>query len=123
MTKIPGMIDADCLFCKIAAGAIPSTKVRETERVLAFRDLYPKAPTHVLVIPKDHYANVAELAAADPALAGEVLAVAAQVAADDGIQETGWRLFANTGEHGGQDVFHVHFHVAGGKPLGPMLSA
>ncbi|MCC3765803.1 histidine triad nucleotide-binding protein [Glycomyces sp. TRM65418] len=117
------MIDADCLFCKIAEGAIPSTKVRETERVLAFRDLYPKAPTHVLVIPKDHYANVAELAAADPALAGEVLAVAARVAADDGIQETGWRLFANTGEHGGQDVFHVHFHVAGGKPLGPMLSA
>lgn len=123
MTKIPGMIDADCIFCKIAAGDIPSTKVRETERVLAFRDLYPKAPTHVLVIPKDHYANVAELAGADPALAGELLAVAAEVAADEGVQETGWRLFANTGPDGGQDVFHVHFHVAGGKPLGRMIAA
>ncbi len=117
------MNDADCIFCKIAAGDIPSTQVRETERVLAFRDLYPKAPTHVLVIPKDHHANIAELAHADPALAAEVLAVAAEVAAAEGIAESGWRLFANTGPDGGQDVFHVHFHVAGGKPLGPMLSA
>lgn len=117
------MTDADCIFCKIVAGDIPSTQVRETERVLAFRDLYPKAPTHVLVIPKDHHANVAELTAADPALAGEVLAVAAGVAADEGVAETGWRLLANTGADGGQDVFHVHFHVVGGKPLGPMVSA
>lgn len=117
------MTDADCIFCKIVAGDIPSTQVRETERVLAFRDLYPKAPTHVLVIPKDHHANVAELTAADPALAGEVLAVAAEVAKAEGVDESGWRLFANTGADGGQDVFHVHFHVVGGKPLGPMVSA
>ncbi|WP_030157129.1 histidine triad nucleotide-binding protein [Glycomyces sp. NRRL B-16210] len=117
------MTDADCIFCKIVAGDIPSTQVRETERVIAFRDLYPKAPTHVLVIPKDHYANVAELAAADPALAGEVLAVAAEVAAAEGVDGPGWRLFANTGADGGQDVFHVHFHVVGGKPLGPMVAA
>lgn len=117
------MIDADCIFCKIVAGDIPSTKVLETERVFAFRDLYPKAPTHVLVVPKDHYANVAELTAADPALAGELLHATAEVAAAEGVAESGWRLFANTGPDGGQDVFHVHFHVAGGKPLGRMLSA
>lgn len=117
------MTDADCVFCKIVAGDIPSTRVRETEGVLAFRDLHPKAPTHVLVIPKDHYANVAELAAADPALAGDLLAVAADVAAAEGVDASGWRLFANTGADGGQDVFHVHFHVVGGKPLGPMVSA
>ncbi|MFC3491033.1 histidine triad nucleotide-binding protein [Glycomyces rhizosphaerae] len=117
------MIDADCIFCKIVAGDIPSTKVLETERVFAFRDLHPKAPTHVLVIPKDHYANTAELADADPALAGEVLNAAAQVAAAEGVAHDGWRLLANTGANGGQEVFHVHFHVFGGKRLGPMLSA
>ncbi|WP_112139908.1 histidine triad nucleotide-binding protein [Glycomyces dulcitolivorans] len=117
------MTDTDCIFCKIVAGDIPSTKVLETERVLAFRDLYPKAPTHVLVIPKDHYANAAEVAKADPALTGEVVAAAAEVAAAEGIDGTGWRLIANTGPHSGQDVFHVHFHVVGGKPLGPMVSA
>ena len=116
------MTDTDCIFCKIVAGDIPSTKVLETERVLAFRDLYPKAPTHVLVVPKDHYANVAELTAADPALAGELLRATAEVASAEGVDESGWRLFANTGSDGGQDVFHVHFHVAGGKPLGRMLS-
>ncbi|MEU6858792.1 HIT domain-containing protein [Glycomyces sp. NPDC046736] len=117
------MNDADCLFCKIVAGDIPSTKVAETERVLAFRDIHPKAPVHVLVIPKDHYANTAALAAADPALAGDLLAVAADVAAAEGVDQSGWRLFANTGDDGGQDVYHVHFHVVGGKPLGPMLAA
>lgn len=117
------MTDADCIFCKIVAGDIPSTKVLETERVFAFRDLHPKAPTHVLVIPKDHYANTAELADADPALAGEVLNAAAQVAAAEGVAQDGWRLLANTGANGGQEVFHVHFHVFGGKRLGPMLSA
>jgi histidine triad (HIT) family protein len=117
------MTDSDCIFCKIVAGDIPSTKVLETDRVLAFRDLYPKAPTHVLVVPKDHYANVAELTAADPALAAEVLHATAEVASAEGVDESGWRLFTNTGADGGQDVFHVHFHVAGGKPLGRMLSA
>ncbi|MEV3934362.1 histidine triad nucleotide-binding protein [Glycomyces sp. NPDC049804] len=116
------MTDADCIFCKIVAGDIPATKVLENDRVLAFRDLYPKAPTHVLVIPKDHYANVAELTAADPALAGEVLRAAAEVALNEGVAEDGWRLLANTGANGGQEVFHVHFHVFGGKPLGRMLS-
>jgi len=116
-------MNADCIFCKIAAGDIPSTQVRETERVLAFRDLYPKAPKHVLVIPKDHYADLAAISRADPALAGEVLAVAAEIAADEGLADSGWRLIANTGPDSGQEVDHVHFHVLGGKPLGPMVSA
>jgi histidine triad (HIT) family protein len=117
------MIDADCIFCKIVAGDIPSTKVRENDRVLAFRDLYPKAPTHVLIVPKDHYADAAALAAADPALTGELVSIAAEVAAAEGVAESGWRLIANTGPHSGQEVDHVHFHVLGGKPLGPMVSA
>ena len=116
------MIDADCIFCKIAAGDIPSTKVRETDRVFAFRDLHPKAPAHVLVIPKEHHADMAAIAAADPALAGEVLAVATEVAAAEGVVDSGWRLIANTGPDSGQEVAHVHFHVLGGKPLGPMLA-
>lgn len=116
-------MNADCIFCKIAAGDIPSTQVRETERVLAFRDLYPKAPKHVLVIPKDHHADITAISHADPALVGEVLAVAAEVAADEGLADSGWRLIANTGPDSGQEVAHVHFHVLGGKPLGPMVSA
>jgi histidine triad (HIT) family protein len=116
------MNDPDCLFCKIVAGDLPSTKVLETERVLAFRDINPDAPTHVLVIPKDHYANVAELARSDAALASEVLAAAADVADAEGVAETGWRLLANSGPNAGQEVFHVHLHVFGGKPLGPMVS-
>ncbi|GAA2302331.1 histidine triad nucleotide-binding protein [Glycomyces scopariae] len=116
------MTDTDCIFCKLAAGEIPSTKVLETERVLAFRDLHPKAPTHVLVIPKTHYANVAELTAADPALAAEVLAAAAEVAASEGVAETGWNLLANTGAEAGQTIFHVHFHVLGGKSFEPLLA-
>ncbi|MFB9662317.1 histidine triad nucleotide-binding protein [Glycomyces mayteni] len=113
----------DCLFCKIVAGDVPSTKVLETEHVLAFRDIQPKAPTHVLVIPKTHYANIAELTAADPALAGEVLAAAAGIAESEGIAETGWNLLGNTGAEAGQTIFHVHFHVLGGKSFEPLLAA
>ncbi|HZE41927.1 MAG TPA: histidine triad nucleotide-binding protein [Stackebrandtia sp.] len=112
----------DCLFCRIVAGEIPSTKVAEDDRVLAFRDINPKAPVHVQLIPKRHYADAAELAAADPALAGELLAAAGRVAAAEGIADDGYRLMFNTGAHGGQEVFHVHLHLLGGKPLGPMLA-
>ena len=117
------MNEPDCLFCKIAAGDIPAKQVRQTERVLAFRDIAPKTPTHVLVIPKDHHANVADLVRADPELAAEVLAVAADVADDEDVTNSGWRLLANSGPNAGQEVFHVHLHVFGGKPLGPMISA
>ncbi|GAB3645145.1 HIT family protein [Glycomyces tarimensis] len=116
------MSDNDCLFCKIVAGDIPAKQVRRTERVLAFRDINPKAPTHVLVIPLDHHATVADMVRADPELAAEVLAVAADVADEEGVADSGWRLLVNSGPNSGQEVFHVHLHVFGGKPLGPMLS-
>ena len=111
-----------CLFCRIVAGEIPADIVYETERTLAFRDIGPKAPVHVLVIPKEHHADVASLAAADPALAGEVLAAAGAVAKAEGLLDDGYRTIFNTGSHGGQEVFHVHAHVVGGGPLGPMLA-
>jgi histidine triad (HIT) family protein len=112
----------DCLFCRIVAGEIPATLVRETDTTLAFRDISPKAPVHVLVIPKEHYVDVATLADADPGLAGEVLATAARVAEEEGLLGDGFRLMFNTGRYGGQEVFHVHAHVLGGTPLGPMLA-
>jgi histidine triad (HIT) family protein len=112
----------DCLFCRIVAGEIPATVVADTADVLAFRDIRPQAPTHVLVIPKTHHANAAALAAADPELAGRLLAVCGEVARAEGIADSGYRLLFNTGPDGGQDVFHVHAHVLGGRPLGPMLA-
>jgi len=115
-------VTSDCLFCRIVAGEIPAQTVHETERTLAFRDITPKAPVHVLVIPKEHHVDVAALAAADPALAGELLATAAAVAEVDGLLGDGFRLIFNTGGYGGQEVFHVHAHVLGGAPLGPMLA-
>ena len=112
----------DCLFCRIVAGEIPANVVHETATTLAFRDIGPKAPVHVLVIPKTHHADVAALAEADPALAGEVLAAVAAVATADGLTDDGYRVIFNTGPYGGQEVFHVHAHVLGGAPLGPMLA-
>lgn len=106
----------DCLFCRIAAREIPAEIVLETPRVVAFRDLNPQAPTHVLVIPVQHAANVAELANADPSYAGEVLAAAAEVARLEGLGN-GYRLVANTGADGGQTVEHLHWHLLGGRPL------
>ncbi|MFF0656505.1 MULTISPECIES: histidine triad nucleotide-binding protein [Micromonospora] len=111
----------DCLFCRIVAGEIPATIVRETATTLAFRDIDPKAPTHVLVIPKEHYADVATLAQDAPELAGEVLQTAAVVAEEEGLTVDGFRLMFNTGPYGGQEVFHAHAHLLGGAPLGPML--
>jgi histidine triad (HIT) family protein len=115
-------VSSDCLFCGIGAGEIPVTVVYETDTVLAFRDIGPQAPVHVLVIPKAHHVTVAALAEADPALAGEVLAGVGAVAKGEGLEEDGYRVMFNTGEHGGQTVHHVHAHVFGGEPLGPMLA-
>jgi histidine triad (HIT) family protein len=106
-----------CVFCGIVAGDIPATVVHETERTVAFRDLNPAAPTHVLVIPRDHYADVAALADADPTYAGEVLAAAAAVAKQEGLVG-GYRLVTNTGDDAGQTVHHLHVHVLGGRSLG-----
>ena len=108
---------AECLFCAIVAGEIPATPVLETDRILAFRDINPQAPTHVLVIPKEHHRDAAALAAADPGLLGEVITAAHRVAAAEGTVETGYRLVFNTGAQAGQTVWHVHGHVLGGRDL------
>ncbi|WP_328298569.1 histidine triad nucleotide-binding protein [Streptomyces sp. NBC_00435] len=112
-----GEPQADCLFCKIVEGKIPATVVRETATTLAFRDINPQAPTHVLVIPKAHYPDAASLAAAEPLVAADVLTEAALVAADEGLSERGHRLVFNTGAGAGQVVFHAHAHVIGGRGL------
>ena len=106
----------DCLFCRIVAGQVPATVVHETARTLAFRDVGPQAPTHVLVIPKDHFATTAALAGHDPLYAGEVLAAACAVAAAEGLTG-GYRLVTNSGPDAGQSVDHVHVHVLGGRAL------
>jgi histidine triad (HIT) family protein len=111
-----------CLFCRISAGELPATIVYETDNVLAFRTIGPQAPVHVLVIPRAHHEDVAALAEADSGLAGEVLAGAAAVAKAEGLRGPGFRVIFNSGEHAGQEVFHVHAHVVGGAPLGPMLA-
>lgn len=115
-------MDPDCLFCRIVAKEIPATVVHETDTTLAFRDINPSAPVHVLVIPKDHHRDIVGLARADPPLAAEMLAAAATVAELEGLLDDGFRLLFNNGRNAGQEVFHVHAHVLGGKPLGPMVS-
>jgi len=110
-------VTANCLFCRIVAGDIPAEIVHETESTLAFRDINPQAPTHVVVVPRAHHANAAALAEADPALAGAVLRAAGDIAAAEGLTERGYRLVFNTGAGAGQSVFHVHCHVLGGRPL------
>lgn len=117
------MTEAECLFCRIVAGEVPAHVVHDTERLLAFRDIAPKAPVHVLVIPKQHYVTIAELAADDRELAGALLDAAGAVATSHGLAVDGYRLLFNTGRHGGQEVPHVHAHVLGGRPLGPMLTS
>jgi histidine triad (HIT) family protein len=108
---------SDCLFCMIAAGGIPADVVHDDVDVIAFRDVSPQAPVHVLVIPRAHHATAAALAGADPSLAGRLLEVAGQVAAQEGIVESGYRIVTNTGEAAGQSVPHVHLHVLGGRSL------
>jgi histidine triad (HIT) family protein len=107
----------DCLFCKIVAGEVPADVVRETGTTLAFRDINPQAPTHVLVVPKAHYRDAATLAAADPQLTADVLREAGEVAAGEKIDATGYRVVFNTGSGAGQTVWHAHAHVLGGRGL------
>lgn len=111
---------ADCLFCRIVAGEIPATTVAQTERTVAFRDINPQAPTHVLVVPREHHRDAAELHAADSTLVADLIAAGVQVARREGLESSGYRLLFNTGAHAGQTVFHAHLHVLGGAPLGAM---
>ena len=106
----------NCLFCKIAAGVIPSTKVYEDETILAFRDIAPQAPTHILVVPKAHIGSVAEVTAENSAMVAHIFEVIAQVAAQEGLT-SGYRVVSNCGDHAGQTVKHLHFHILGGKQL------
>lgn len=105
-----------CLFCKIIAGEIPSTKVYEDDKILAFRDINPMAPTHILVIPKEHIGGVDELNADNSAIVGYIFAKIAEIAKKEGL-EGGYRVVSNVGEDGGQTVRHLHFHILGGKKL------
>ena len=109
---------ADCLFCRVVAGEIPADIVADSERILAFRDINPQAPVHVLVIPKQHHPDVGTLAANDPATLADLHATASRVATAEGVDASGWRLVFNTGVGAGQSVFHVHGHVLGGRPFG-----
>jgi histidine triad (HIT) family protein len=110
--------DSDCLFCKIVAGEIPADIVAESGSAIAFRDLTPQAPTHVLVVPRDHYANVAEVAAAGDVDVAELFRLGAEVADLEGVAESGYRMVANTNADAHQTVFHAHVHVLGGRPMG-----
>jgi histidine triad (HIT) family protein len=110
--------DPDCLFCRIAAGGIPADVVHRTAGTVAFRDLNPQAPTHVLVIPLDHHGDVGALAAADPALAAELLTAVAGAAAASGVAGAGYRVVTNVGADAGQLVPHAHLHVLGGRRMG-----
>ena len=109
---------ADCIFCKIAAGTIPAKLVHEDESVVAFRDLNPQAPVHVLVIPRKHVATVNDLEAADAELVGKMALAAQKVAKAEAVADSGYRLVLNTNAQAGQSVFHIHMHLLGGRYLG-----
>ena len=107
----------DCLFCRIAAGSIPSERLHEDDIVVAFRDIAPRAPTHILLIPRRHIASVAELTEADGPLLGRLFGVAADLARKERIADGGYRLVSNVGRWGGQTVDHLHVHLMGGRPF------
>lgn len=107
---------ADCIFCKIIAGEIPSNKVYEDDSVFAFRDIAPQAKTHILVIPKEHIASVAGINAENSGIVSHIFEVIAKIAKDEGL-DGGYRVVSNCGEDAGQTVFHLHFHILGGEKL------
>ncbi len=107
----------DCLFCKISAGSIPSEKVYESDLLLAFKDVNPQAPTHILIIPRAHHATLLDVEETDHALMGSVISVANQLAKERGLDKSGYRLVVNCGAGAGQSVFHIHFHLLGGRAL------
>lgn len=109
---------SDCLFCKIAAGEIPSTKVYEDERVYAFLDIDPQAPKHIIVIPKEHISSANEINEDNASVIGHIFAVIAKLAKEQGFDKEGFRVVNNCGENGGQTVGHIHFHVLAGRLLG-----
>lgn len=111
------MTEADCIFCKLASGEIPADKVYEDDRALAFHDLHPQAPVHVLLIPKEHLDSLNDAAHGDEALLGHLLWLVPKIANQLGIAESGFRTVINTGADGGQTVSHLHLHLLGGRPM------
>ncbi len=112
--------NAQCLFCRISTKSLPADVVWEDDDVIAFKDIHPKAPVHVLVIPKKHITSLADVREEDQELLGKLLLTVKEVAEELGIEEDGYRTVINTRHHGGQDVDHIHVHLLGGEPLGPM---
>ena len=110
------------LFAKIISGEIPGDIVYQDDEVTAFRDIHPQAPTHILIVPNKVIPTVNDLTEEDQMVAGKMLLVAKKLAAEEGIAENGYRLLINCNAHGGQEVFHLHMHLIGGRPLGPMLA-
>jgi histidine triad (HIT) family protein len=108
---------ADCLFCKIVAGQIPASIVFQNDHVIAFKDITPRAPTHMLVVPRRHIATLNDLAPDDDALVGEMIRAAASLAKEQGLQERGYRTVFNCNADAGQTVFHIHLHLLGGRPM------
>jgi histidine triad (HIT) family protein len=108
---------SDCLFCKIALGTISANVVYQDDQVLAFRDINPVAPTHILIIPRRHIAGLAEAGTGEQALLGALLLAASQLARDEGLVEGGYRVVTNTGPNAGQSVPHLHFHLLGGRSM------
>ena len=111
------MAEQSCLFCRIIAGEIPADVVYQDERCLAFRDINPQAPVHVLVIPRDHIASLKEASSNDEATLGYLLLTATRIAEEQGLSASGFRTVINTGAGAGQSVFHIHAHVLGGRSL------
>jgi histidine triad (HIT) family protein len=109
------MLESNCTFCRIVAGEIPSTKVYEDDQAYAFRDLNPQAPTHVLIVPKEHIESLNDIAQGDEALLGHLLRLAPKIANQFGLAENGFRAVINTGENAGQSVWHLHVHLLGGR--------
>jgi histidine triad (HIT) family protein len=112
------MPNDDCLFCRIAALEIPADIVYEDDQVIAFRDIAPKAPTHLLIIPREHITSAASLNDANGPMLGHLFGVAAQLARDEGVAKSGYRMTTNSGAGAGQSVMHLHFHLMGGRQMG-----
>ena len=111
----------DCLFCKIVKGEIPSTKVYEDNEILAFKDINPAAPVHILVIPKKHIKSLAELEKEDEPLVGKIYGVINKIAEEQGVKESGYRVIVNCGKDAGQEVMHLHFHLLAGAKFGDKI--
>lgn len=112
--------DSNCIFCRIVSGDLPSLKVYESDRVVAFRDIQPAAPVHILVVPRPHIASIHELGKVDADMSHELMAAVGEIAINEQLIEDGYRVVTNTGAWGGQTVAHLHFHILGGRQLGAM---